>query len=626
MTHSNGDRRNGSPGIRRRDFVNGMLVAAGSAAFSRVLGGCQNPTKRDPPPNGLCDGDIGDDPRALRGANLPHSFNIAHLLRDGRLTFDRDWIRVAPLSCDSLEGTRLILEDAGDQEVIIVGSGVSALSAAFFLTKQRPGTKILFLDINTVFGGNAGRDDASPIPYISSTGGAYAVAPYNDFLTEIYGDCGVDWEAAKIPGPIYNYYFDDQTPHILSGQKGWNIDSYGAGLDAMPYPAEVLADLHSARQDFLDWAITDGGPTDPADDADPQYDDLAQITLDKYFEDQGYHPAVSDFYTRYSIDALAGTSKQVNAFSSISFIVGEYGDLFAYPGGTSGIARHFLKRLIPSVIAGKTTDEIIKNPILPGEIDSAKNAVRVRQTAMVLRVDTTDKEASVVYFKDGGFFRARAKAVIVAGQSHTAKHIVNHLLDDPRRQAFSQIVQVPVVVANVAIKSAKPLVDLGLGYDMYWWGSKYWADCTISDWMGPDRNNPDRPTVLTFYGGNLADPKDMATERAKLLTTPFSDYEDSLKDDLGRILGGTGFDWDNDVTDVYVYRWGHGMTFPTPGMPFGAPQKNGMTNIRTDAPRHVLRKQLGRISFAGQDTESTPAVESAIGSGLRVATEVLKLL
>jgi hypothetical protein len=37
-----------------------------------------------------------------------------------------------------------------------------------------------------------------------------------------------------------------------------------------------------------------------------------------------FHPAVADFYTRYTIDALAGTSQQVNAYTAISFLGTEY--------------------------------------------------------------------------------------------------------------------------------------------------------------------------------------------------------------------------------------------------------------------------------------------------------------
>ncbi len=68
-----------------------------------------------------------------------------------------------------------------------------------------------------------------------------------------------------------------------------------------------------------------GGPTDPADASDPQYDYLAQMTLYEYLTvAKDFHPAVADFYTRYTIDALAGTSQQVNAYTAISFLGTEY--------------------------------------------------------------------------------------------------------------------------------------------------------------------------------------------------------------------------------------------------------------------------------------------------------------
>ena len=45
-----------------------------------------------------------------------------------------------------------------------------------------------------------------------------------------------------------------------------------------------------------------------------------------------------DFYTRFTGDALAGTSQQVNAYTAIAFLGAEYYPIFTFPGGTSGIA------------------------------------------------------------------------------------------------------------------------------------------------------------------------------------------------------------------------------------------------------------------------------------------------
>jgi hypothetical protein len=84
--------------------------------------------------------------------------------------------------------------------------------------------------------------------------------------------------------------------------------------------------------------------------------------------------------------------------------------------------------------------------------------------------------------------------------------------------------------------------------------------------------------------------------------------------------------FDRDVSAVYVYRWGHGMVFPKRGVPFGVPQSRNGQVVRTPAGRHVARAAVGHVSFGGQDTESSPAIESAIGSGLRTALEALAWL
>jgi hypothetical protein len=99
-----------------------------------------------------------------------------------------------------------------------------------------------------------------------------------------------------------------------------------------------------------------------------------------------------------------------------------------------------------------------------------------------------------------------------------------------------------------------------------------------------------------------------------------------VRDDLNRVLASQGFDFDRDVSAVYLYRWGHSMVYPTLGWPFSAPIFQNGQWIRQPCARHTARQQIGRISFAGQDVESSPANESALGSGLRTAGEVLQFL
>ncbi len=611
-------------GIQRRDFINGLLVAGTGLALHGLSGGRAHADTPDGSPLG--DGGIGSDPRALRGGNVPSVFNVGHWLRDGRLTFTSTSVRVAPAAYDDFQGT-FPIHAADETEVLVVGSGLSGLATAFFLQRQRPGTRVLLLDANPTFGGNAARDDAAPIPVIAATGGAYAVAPFADFLDELYSTVGIDWTAHVVPAPFYSYYFDDRTPYARAGTRGWNLDTYGAGLADVPYDPAIVRDLKQARQDFRNWYNRAGSPTDPADNSDPRFDYLAQQTLHDYLTlERGYHPAVSDFYTRYSIDALSGTTRDVSAYTGISFLGSEYNPLFTFPGGTSGLARHLLKWLVPAAIPGSGSDDVIANPLCTSALDRPGQPVRVRQGAMALRADTQADAASVVYFRGGRFWRARGRALVLAGQGHTARHLVEHLIGDDVRAAWRSLVLAPGLTANVTLRHARPLLDLGLGFNQYYWGSNVWADFTVADWIGARRFDPERPTVLTFYDGNDRPPEEMPAERAHLLRAPFSEYEDALRADLGRVLAGADFDFDRDVSAIYVYRWGHGLVYPRPGTAFGPPLGQGGQSVRTPAPRHLARAPLGRISFAGQDVESSPAVESAIGSGLRAAGEALSRL
>ena len=47
---------------------------------------------------------------------------------------------------------------------------------------------------------------------------------------------------------------------------------------------------------------------------------------------------------------------------------------------------------------------------------------------------------------------------------------------------------------------------------------------------------------------------------------------------------------------------------------------------RTDGPRTIGRRQIGRISFAAQDSEGAPAIEDAIYAGKRTAEEAAPFL
>jgi hypothetical protein len=84
--------------------------------------------------------------------------------------------------------------------------------------------------------------------------------------------------------------------------------------------------------------------------------------------------------------------------------------------------RHIIKWLIPTAINGSSDVELLTNAHNLVAMDDPNNNVRIRQGAMVVRGDTTSSNASVIYFVNGNFYRATAKAVIFAGQIAHSPH------------------------------------------------------------------------------------------------------------------------------------------------------------------------------------------------------------
>lgn len=601
----------GAP-FSRRDFLNGVLIASGGLAIGASSPMRALETEYRTGAEACGEGVSGDDARFGRGGNRLSAFNVAHWLRDQRLAFEPGGVSLAP-GCDGREGRFPVTEDAGEFDVIIAGGGLAGLSAAFYIAHRRPGAKILLIEANPQAGGNASCDDEPPLPVKASTCAAYATTPKAGHLVELYNVTGVDWRRHAIKDPFDAHFFDASTPGAKAGSSGWRTDVLAAAKSGkfrtLPYEAKVAGDLARSMRTLVGWFHRDGAPDDPPDMSSPRYDYLSQMSFAAYLTDALHcDPHVVDFYRAYTVDCLGGGPEHVNAHTVISFLSSGYaGRFFTYPGGTSGIAAQIVKWL-----------------------SSDNHAFTLTLEALALRVEadpqSSRSEVAVTYFKDGEFRRATGKALVVATQAQSARRLVENLVDDERRAAWAKFNTAPAVVANVAVRDSTPFAHANLGFCNYYWGSRHWSNFIIADWTTAGRRDDKRASVLTFYGAMTAPPEEFAAERMKLLSTPFSDYETSLKDDLSRLMRGTNFDFDRDVSAVFVYRWGHSMFLPGVNSIFGYARGPGGTLDRSRAPRRIACRPLGPISFAGQYTEGSPSVESAVASGHRAALEVLHRL
>ena len=163
-------------GITRRDFLNGVALTVGAAilpSYSFAAFDVQADPEKSPDyyPPALT---------GLRGSH-PGSFDTAHSLRDG--TF---WDQAGkPL-------------DTGETyDLVVVGGGISGLSAAHFFRKAAgPKARVLILDNHDDFGGHAKRNEFRVgNRFLLGYGGTYSIEspePYSAVAKGVIEELGID--------------------------------------------------------------------------------------------------------------------------------------------------------------------------------------------------------------------------------------------------------------------------------------------------------------------------------------------------------------------------------------------------------------------------------------------------
>ncbi|MBS0282428.1 MAG: FAD-dependent oxidoreductase, partial [Proteobacteria bacterium] len=184
-------------GIDRRDFLNGAAIAIGASlcpfheAFAQDAG--PDASARDPLlADGIAQNDARYYPPALNGmrGSHPGSFENAHRARDGGT-----W------PPDAVEDTK------ESYDLIVVGGGISGLSAAYFFRKQNANARVLVLDNHDDFGGHAKRNEfQAGGRLLLGYGGTQSIeAPgrYSDVAKGLLREIGIDVRR------FYKYYDQD---------------------------------------------------------------------------------------------------------------------------------------------------------------------------------------------------------------------------------------------------------------------------------------------------------------------------------------------------------------------------------------------------------------------------------
>ncbi len=497
----------GARPVRRRDFLNGLLVGASAAVLGGGLSGCDGGGETTSPGDELPPGkDAGDDN------------TICHQVRDGQT-----WSIPAP------EG------DAYD--CVIIGGGISGLVTAYRLGKLGI-TNVLVLEKEDPPGGYSRLDGPADAPWGQAA--AYTVYPYNDNLIEIYTDLdivtGLDEDDAPVLDPKYvlklpvNSSFIDGT---------FYPESWDSGIDGLPYDQQVKDDLKAFKADMITWyefTGTDGlfgfdTPTD-ASTADADVRALDLVTFAEYIEQRGWSPKVAEFYAPYCRSAFGSEPSDLSAWAAINFFGSEFQPAMSRPGGNAHLA---------VALAGKV------------------GASKIQTKCFVIQVKNQgSEEVQVTYLKDGAPKTLRAKTAVYAGPRYLASYVLPDLVAAGRNEAAS-FKYTPYIVAAVHVSKT----PAGMGYDNWIQEPMFFTDIIVADWAGledPESAPLDRPNTLSCYCPLLGDGR-----RSELLSTSFEEYEQRILDDLEKVVPGVR----ETVTGVDIYRWGHAMLAPGKGFVFG---------------------------------------------------------
>jgi spermidine dehydrogenase len=96
----------------------------------------------------------------------------------------------------------------------------------------------------------------------------------------------------------------------------------------------------------------------------------------------------------------------------------------------------------------------------------------------------------------------------------------------------------------------------------------------------------------------------MRLGRHKVYSTPFTSYEQQIRDQLQSLLGQHGFNHETDIRAITVNRIPHGYAYPYLALDDPEWEKGR-------APHEISRAQFGRISIANTDSKAIALMDAA---------------
>ena len=644
--------------ITRRDFLNGASLAVGSSLLGAPLAAAGATASAQSMP-----GYYPPTRTGMRGSH-PGSFELAHLLRDGKR-----WDE-AGTSADTGE----------EYDLVVIGGGISGLSAAWFWRDRTgPDARILVLDNHDDFGGHAKRNEYhyKGRTLIDLGGTAYLEDPlhYPVNARALVESLGIDVSRSRqvFDHDLYpslglrgGVFFDGSVfgeDRLVAGRPGLVNGELQTAYVTLPAELENSVGVDEHVREFLARS--------------PLSEESRQQIVGLFCGDRDYLPGLSVdekvsrlrsmSYVRFLEAVVAATPESVAFFRmwrasymgngvdltpaleamryglpgpkalgileylrTTGYQPHDYRDDFHFPDGNASVARMLVRSLVPAVAPGNTMQDIVSARFDYGELDRPDRPVRIRLNATAVHARHVDDRAvEVTYVEDGRANRVRAANCVMACYHAIVPHICPEL-PEAQKHALANTIRMPLVSISVLLDNWTSFTRLGI--KSAYCPASFATDLRLTyplrfdDYRSP--RSPDEPITLCMYriplpGGDLPLREQFRLGRHELLAMPFETFEHNIRDQLGRLLAGGGFDPARDIRGITVNRWPHGYAV---GYDYASETMNYFSPAPwTDDKKLWLegRRRHGRIAFANSDAQAQAMTEAAIEQAHRATSELL---
>jgi spermidine dehydrogenase len=620
--------------ITRRDFLNGVAYLGAGIALGlpSKLFATQPPRYYPPVLTGM------------RGSH-PGSFEIAHQLA---------W------NGDKEFGLQQGSSEAYD--LIIVGAGISGLSAAWFYQQEYPKARILILDNHDDFGGHAKRNEFTVNDQLLlSYGGTQSIdspSSFSDVSLNLLQSLGIDLETLK---KSYDKSFFQK--YNLSLGVFYDKKTFGSSKllksgiptnrSVKTYSKEFIPGLEIAPNFLSTLHLT---PLTPKQRAKIKEVFTVSPQAKAYFEgDLGEEKFFTNNYVQfledvYSINdpaliallsmplvedaALGGTSVSLpdavlgnllglppRSFFKKFYDEDEHSSkdeyIYHFPDGNATLARLLVHRLIPSIAPISSASECVTAPFDYHQLDQNDHNVHIRLNALAVSIANKSQKTHVKYVKDDKLYSAHAPHTIMAGWHMMGAHIIQELPKE-QKEAMRANIKIPIVYAQVALKQWKAIHKsaTGASYCPASFFQYLQLDFPVSIGEYQPKRTPEQPTVITMIHipspmlGEGSPAELFKQGRYDLLATTFETFEQHIRDQLQEMYGSFGFDHQHDIAAITINRWSHGFVYD------GAEYKG--------EPAHLQASQrFGNVVIANADAAGSAYTDAAIDMAYKAVQEIL---